>query len=338
MKPQFHPALVNEPFGDPGVYVDCLFEKRAVLFDLGDIAALAPRKIMRLTDVFVSHTHMDHFMGFDWLLRLRLGRDLKLRLCGPPGFLDQVEHRLAAYTWNLVENYDTDFALEVMEVDPSGGARRAVFHCKQAFRRQEERAFPLQDGVLLDEESFLVRGAHLDHKIPCLAFALEEKEHLNVWKNRLDEMGLPTGPWLQDVKRAVRAGLPDDTSIRAWWREGTVGHERFLSLGEIKEKILQIVPGQKIAYVTDVVYHEDNARRIEALAKNADVLFIETPFLERDAERAASRYHLTARQAGTLARRAGVKTVVPFHFSPRYDDRGEQLRHEMAQAFSLTDE
>ena len=333
MKPLFHPALVNEPFGDPGVYVDCLFEKRAVLFDLGDIRALAPRKILRLTDVFVSHTHMDHFMGFDWLLRLCLGRSLKMRLFGPPGFLDQVGHRLAAYTWNLVQNYDSDFAFEVMEVDPSGEARRAEFRCQRAFRRQGERAVMLHDGVLLEEEAFLVRGVFLDHKTPCLAFALEEKEHLNVWKNRLDEMGLPTGPWLQDVKHAVRAGLPDGTSIRAWWREGSVTHERFLPLGELKEKILDIVPGQKIAYVTDVVYHEDNARRIETLAKEADVLFIETPFLERDAEHAASRYHLTAHQAGTLARRAGVKSVVPFHFSPRYDDRGEQLRREMAHAF-----
>jgi len=337
MKPLFHPSLVNDPFGDPGVYVDCLFEKRAVLFDLGDIRALAPRKILRLTDVFVSHTHMDHFMGFDWLLRLRLGRDLKMRLFGPPGFLDQVGHRLAAYTWNLVENYDTDFSLEVMEVNPSGEARSAVFRCKAAFRRQDERAFMLPDGVLLDEESFLVRCAFLDHKIPCLAFALEEKDHINVWKNRLDEMDLPTGPWLQDVKRAVRAGLPDGTPIRVWWREGTDTRERFLPLGKLKERILDIVPGQKIAYVTDVVYHEDNARRIERLAKNADVLFIETPFLDQDVERATSRYHLTARQAGTLARRAGVKTVVPFHFSPRYDDHGEQLRREMAQVFGFTE-
>jgi len=276
-------------------------------------------------------------MGFDWLLRLRLGRDLKIRLFGPPGFLDQVGHRLAAYTWNLVENYDTDFSLEVMEVNPSGEARSAVFRCQAAFRRQDERTFMLPDGVLLDEESFLVRCAILDHKIPCLAFALEEKEHINVWKNRLDEMDLPTGPWLQDVKRAVRAGLPDGATIRVWWREGAATRERFLPLGELKERILDIVPGQKIAYVTDVVYHENNARRIEVLAKNADVLFIETPFLDQDVERATSRYHLTARQAGMLARRAGVKTVVPFHFSPRYDDHGEQLRREMAQVFGFTE-
>jgi len=333
MKPLFHPSLVNDPFGDPGVYVDCLFQKRALLFDLGDIRRLAPRKILRLSDVFVSHTHMDHFVGFDWLLRLCLGRQLVTRFYGPPGFLDQVEHRLRGYTWNLVENYDTDFALDVTEVRPSGPARRAVFRCKSAFRREDGRIPARDDQVLLDEEFFLVRGVLLDHKTPCLGFALEEKEHLNIWKSGLDEMGLPTGPWLQDLKRLVRRAAPDDTPVRVAWHDSTGAHERVLPLGEIKAKAVRIVPGQKIAYVTDVVYHEENARRIAELAAGADVLFIETPFLEQDAARAASRFHLTARQAGLLARRAAVKTVIPFHFSPRYDDAGAALRSEMARAF-----
>ncbi len=333
MKPLFHPSLVNDPFGDPGVYVDCLFQKRALLFDLGDVRALAPRKMLRLSDVFVSHTHMDHFVGFDWLLRICLGRQLRTRFYGPPGFLEQVEHRLRAYTWNLVENYDTDFALEVTEVHPSGEARRAVFRCKSAFRREDEEVFARNDQVLLDEEFFLVRGVLLDHKTPCLGFALEEKEHLNIWKNGLDDMGLPTGPWLQDLKRLVRRGAPDDHPVPIAWHDHAGAHERVLPLGEIREKAVRIVPGQKIAYVTDVVYHEENARRIAELAADADVLFIETPFLEQDAARAASRFHLTARQAGVLARRAAAKTVVPFHFSPRYDDAGAALRHEMAQAF-----
>jgi len=333
MRPLFHPALVNDPYGDPGVYVDCLFEKRALLFDLGDIHRLAPRKILRISDAFISHTHMDHFMGFDWLLRICLGRRGTIRLFGPPGFLTQVEHRLAAYTWNLVENYDTDFAFAVTEVWPEGRARRATFRCQAAFRREGETELMLSQGVLLDEPAFLIRSVFLDHKTPCLAFALEEKQHLNVWKNRLDEMGLPTGPWLQDLKRAVREEAPDATSIRIGWHDRHGAHERHLPLGELKEKVLHVVDGQKIAYVTDVIYHEENAQRIAGLAKDADVLFIETPFLAQDTERAASRYHLTAQQAGMLARRAGARSVVPFHFSPRYDDGGEALRREMTQAF-----
>jgi ribonuclease Z len=333
MRPLFHPSLINDPFGDPGLHIDCLFERRSLLFDLGDIRALPARKLLRVRDVFVTHAHMDHFMGFDWLLRLLLGRDQRLRLYGPPGFVTQVGHRLAAYTWNLVSRYETDFTIDAVELHPGGSARRASFRCRSGFAREQETQATLPDGVLLDEEGFRVRAVFLDHRTPCLAFALEEKAHLNIWKNRLDEMGLPTGPWLQDLKRAVRRGLPDTTPIPVRWRDRDGAHERVVPLGELRARVVRAVPGQKIAYVTDAVYHEANARAIVDLARSADVLFIEAPFLDRDAGRAAAKYHLTARQAGSLARAAGVKGVVPFHFSPMYHDMGEALRTELERAY-----
>ncbi len=333
MRPLFHPALVNEPLGDPGVYVDCLFERRAVLFDLGDIRALPPRKLLRVSDVFVTHAHMDHFMGFDWLLRICLGRSAAIRLYGPVGFIDQVGNRLAGYTWNLVDSYETDLEMIVTEVISEKSARRARFRCKQEFVRAAEEPVEIEDGVLRREEAFCVRCALLDHKTPCLAFVLEEDRHLNVWKNRLDELGVPTGPWLAEFKRAVRRGLPDDTPIAASWHDRDGAHERVFPLGELRDSALRIVPGQKIAYVTDAIYSETNAERIARLAQGVDILFIEAPFLDVDAGRAAERFHLTARQAGMLARACGAKAVVPFHFSPRYEDGGAALSQEFHDAY-----
>lgn len=331
MTPILSPELVNGPFGDPTLYLDLRFEHRALLFDLGDLAALAPRKILRVSDAFVSHTHMDHFAGFDRLLRLCLGREAAVRLYGPSGFIDRVEHKLAAYTWNLVQNYLTDFTLVAHEL-AGERLRVARFRCHERFRREPlpERAAP--QGVLLDEPGFRVRAAVLDHDVKCLGFALEEKVHVNVWKNRLLEMGLQVGPWLNELKRAVAEGAPDDTQLRAHWRDGSGEHERSFALGELKQRVLRLVPGQKICYVTDVVYGEDNARRIATLAADADVLFIECVFLEADADHAARKYHLTARQAGLIARAARAKLVVPFHFSPRYAEREHELRAELEQA------
>jgi len=331
MTPQFHPSLVNGPFDDPALYVDFLYERRALLFDLGDIRALPPRKILRLTHIFISHTHIDHFIGFDHLLRLCLGRSKRIHLFGPPGFTARVEHRLASYTWNLVKSYPADFTLVAAELHPDGRSISAEFHCRSGFRRENEHTVQLHNGILLDEETFRLRTVFLDHKTVSLAYALEEKSHVNIMKNRLLELGLPTGPWLAELKRAILRGEADDKLFRAWWHAAGGMVERHFALGELKKEILQVVPGQKIAYVTDAAYTPANAARIVDLARGADYLFIEATFLDADRERAAERHHLTALQAGRLARQAGVARAIPFHFSPRYQGMEDRLREELGQ-------
>ncbi len=323
MTPQFHPSLVNGPFDDPGVYVDFLFERRALLFDLGDLRHLTPRKLLRLSHVFVSHTHIDHFIGFDQLLRICLGREKCLHLFGPPGFLSQVEHRLASFTWNLVESYPTDFTVVAEELHPGGKRVCAEFHCRRGFRREGELSGEAEDGIIVDEEMFRVRTAFLDHRTISLAFALEEKLHVNIRKNRLRELGLPTGPWLAGVKRAILRGEPDGFPVTV------PGVERLFTLGELQGEILTLVPGQKIAYVTDAAPTPENVERIVELARGADSLFIEATFLHADGERAKERHHLTARQAGEIARLAGAARVVPFHFSPRYRGAEAEILREV---------
>ncbi|HJO61635.1 MAG TPA: MBL fold metallo-hydrolase, partial [Desulfobacterales bacterium] len=55
------------------------------MFDLGDICSLLPRNILKITHVFITHTHMDHFIGFDKLMRIFLGREKMLHFYGPKG-------------------------------------------------------------------------------------------------------------------------------------------------------------------------------------------------------------------------------------------------------------
>ncbi len=330
MTPHFLPRLVNPPFGDPGVYVDFQFARRALLFDLGEIASLGARKILRLTDVCISHTHIDHFIGFDLMLRIMLGRDMTLRLFGPPGILSQVEHRLASYSWNLIQSYPTEFVITVIELHPEGMARRARFSSRRVFTREDEEEFLFRDGVVHEEENLRLTVTFLEHSIPCLGYAFEEKLHVNFMKNRLTALGLPVGAWLSEVKRAVLRGAPDDTVFTVPLPSGGA---RGLLLGELKEQVLQVVPGEKIAYVTDTAYTPENRRRIVELARGADYFFIEAVFLDADRERARERAHLTARQAGTLAREAGAARAIPFHFSPRHLGAEEELRREVAEAF-----
>jgi len=87
-------------------------------------------------------------------------------------------------------------------------------------------------------------------------------------------------------------------------------------------------------YVVDILFNEHNVARVVELASDADVFFCESLFLDADRDQALKRHHLTARQAGTLARLARAKRLEVFHFSPRYDGMAERLYAEATAAFN----
>jgi ribonuclease Z len=338
MRPIFQATLVNGVWGDPGVCIDLKFRRRAILFDIGDVTALPTRVLLRVSDVFVSHTHMDHFAGFDHLLRVCLGRDTGVHLYGPPGFISQVEHKLAAYTWNLVQNYATEFVVRASELHADGEVLHARFGSRSRFERQMLPAERIQADVLLEDEQFRVRACPLQHHdIVSLAFSFEESTHINVWKNRLEERHLPTGPWLTELKKRVRAGEPDEAPMVIRWRTREGTRERTLSLGELKRDVLEFVPGQKVCYVTDASGEESNQEKINAFVRNADLLFIEAVFLDADSGMAARKAHLTTTQAGHIARAAAVKQAEPFHFSTRYHPSEDDHRTEFLKAWRLAE-
>ena len=329
MNPAFSARLVNGPFGDPGLYIHLCLEGRALLFDLGHNDALPAAEMLRVSHVFVSHCHMDHFIGFDHLLRLFLAREKKLYLFGPPGIVDCVEGKLRGYTWNLVDNYE--FALEVAEAAPDS-IQRVLFPAATGFKPEVLSTAPFT-GTLLNEPAFRVRTAHLDHRIHSLGFALEEKTHLNVDTSVLDQMRLTAGPWLSEVKHALRRDEPDDFLITARWREKGQEVIRELQLGDLRGTLIKETCGQKLAYVVDTIFTPANAARIAELVQGADLFFCESPFLNEDEDQATRRYHLTARQAGLLGRAANVRKLVVFHFSPRYAGQAEWLYREAQETF-----
>lgn len=325
-------ALINDPFGDPGVYVECRYRHESLLFDLGDLHRLPPRKLLKVDHIFVSHTHMDHFIGFDLLLRLCLGRDKHLHLFGPPGFLQHLEHKLRGYTWNLVENYTNDFAVIATEVHPGRRCTRR-YRCRSAFESEPLGEDSSAVDVLAETRFFTVRSVFLDHLVPCLAFRFDERRRFSIMKTVLTQMNLPTGAWLMALKEHLLKDDDDGTPVRVWSRDrhGRIA-EKNVSLGELKQAV-KATPGLRIAYVTDALYSRENVDRILMLADQADLLFIEATFLHDDADTAAKKYHLTARQAGELARQAGVKRMIPFHFSPKYKGAPHVLTEEAMTAF-----
>jgi ribonuclease Z len=325
MRPNLHPRLVNGRFGDPGLFVEQLHRRGALLFDLGDLSPLTARDLLRVSHVFVTHTHIDHFIGFDSLLRVNVGRDKRIELVGPPGFADQVGHKLGGYQWDLVDRYDADLVFQVTELHLGDRTLAARFRLKRAFAREDLGEGGAEEGLVARADGLAVRAAILEHHGPCLGFAVAEPAHVNVWRNRVEARGLAAGPWLQDLKRAVLEGRPDD------WPVDLPGGA--LPLGELRE-LVGVGPGQKLAYVTDVADTPANREAIADLARGADIFFLESCFAADDSERARARAHLTTRAAGEIGRAAGVRRLEPFHFSPRYEPEEARMLAEVAAAFS----
>lgn len=320
MKPTFHHRMINNRFEDPSLFVRMLRERRAFLFDAGRIDALSSGDLLKITDLFVTHMHIDHFIGFDTLLRMLLRRETPLRVYGPEDIIQCVEGKLRGYTWNLIEEYPIE--IEVFSIGP-GKVRHSSFYAEKSFARIDRgnRDF---DGTALKDPPYTVKAVSLSHGIPCLGFSLEEDFHINIDKAGLNIMNLPVGPWLSELKRMIREKAAPDAPLRVDNREF-----RFSDLIHIAA----ITGGQKVSYITDISPQEENINRVIELVENSDTLYCEAYFLHEDIERAQERHHLTAKIAGEIARRAKVKNLVLMHFSPKYRDRAEKLEEEAMKEF-----
>lgn len=320
MKPTFHALPVNGPFEDPCVYVGIIREKRALLFDLGYIGKLQLGNLLKITDIFVTHTHLDHFIGFDTILRGVLRRDVPLRIFGPENIIQCVEGKLNGYTWNLIKDYP--LKIEVFGVKDDS-ILHASFHAATSFQKimNPGRTF---DNTLLREPLLKVKGLLLSHQIPVMTYSLEEEFHININKSLLNERGLPVGPWLSSLKRAIRENVPDDTMFEI--------DKKHLPLNALKD-IATITQGQKISYIMDVSPTDENIEKIICFVKGSDVLFCEAYFLEKDSDRAIQRHHLTAALAGRIAREANVKSLKIMHFSPKYRHCVDELYNEAMKEF-----
>ena len=311
-------ALVNGVFGDPLLHLRMRYQRRSMLFDLGAGDRLPARIAHQITDVFISHAHMDHISGFLWLLRSRIGDYPDCRLYGPPGLAQHIAGFLQGILWDRVEENAPGF--EVMELHAD---RLKCFHL-QAGREQvqivDEK--PVIDDSLLNEAGFCIRGIRLDHHgTPVIAYAFEAEQQLNIRKDRLKVRKLEPGPWLNQLKQYI---LGHNELAAVQLPDGSQADAALLA-----DELVLITPGKKLVYATDLADTADNREKLVNLARHAHTFFCECSYLEADAGYATQNGHLTTRACGEMATRAGVSRLVPFHFSRRYLHRTEQLYDEL---------
>ncbi|TEU17216.1 MAG: ribonuclease Z [Anaerolineales bacterium] len=173
--------------------------------------------------------------------------------------------------------------------------------------------FDVKPGVLMEDDTFELSAFPVSHRGPgCFGYAFREKERRPFLVERAEALGVPSGPERGRLVRGESITLAD----------GTVVHPDQV-LGET-------VPGAALVYVGDAG-RTDNLLEV---CREADALVIEATYLEVEADLARRFGHLTAAQAATLARRAGVKQLFLTHISRRYSER--QVRAEAEPIFPNT--
>ncbi|NWQ39910.1 ribonuclease Z [Bacillus sp. EB106-08-02-XG196] len=260
------------------------------LFDAGEATqhqilhtSIKPRRVEK---VFITHLHGDHIYGLPGLLASRSfqGGESEVTVYGPKGLKEYITISLSVSQTYL------KYPLKIVEID---------------------------DGVIFEDEQFIVEARLLDHGIPSYGYRIIEKDRPGtLLADRLVEAGVEPGPIFRKIKEGETVTLEDGTVIVP---------AEFLG------------PDQKGRIVTilgDTRYCENAI----SLARDADLLIHEATFSKGEEKLAFDYCHSTTHQAAKVAKLAGSKQLCLTHISSRYDRHAwQELVTEAKEVFANTD-
>jgi ribonuclease Z len=200
---------------------------------------------------------------------------------------------------------------EVNAVFPASGAEywRRLRYTVPFYDTGDIRERPLTgDTVQVDTgpAPFTLTARRLDHSIEAYGYRLSEPDGVRMLPGELAARGV-RGPLVGVLRNEG---------------EVTASDGRTVSLEDVSVRR----PGQKVAFVMDTGL----CPAVYDLARDVDLLIIESTFLDEDVRLAEERKHLTAGQAGEVAAACRVRHLVLTHFSERYRAEDEHLFGEQA--------
>lgn len=146
-------------------------------------------------------------------------------------------------------------------------------------------------------------------------YALVEETRLGRFNPDLAKaLGVPEGPLWGRLHRGQTVTLDDGRTIDG---STLVGPTR---------------PGRRVVITGDTRPADSTI----IAATGADLLVHEATFADEEAARAAETGHSTAREAATVAARAGVRRLILTHFSARYTRDHADLEREAREVFPST--
>jgi ribonuclease Z len=295
-----------------------------ILFDCGEktLEELKQSDVRNIDYIFFSHLHIDHVAGFDYFFRRNYDRIKPIFIWGPEETAEIIHNRLLGYKWNLIGDSGGNWFIS----DISENAYKQ-FYIKfpDGFRDIKLVGKKEFKDDIFETNDFVIRKIKLNHIIPSIGYYMFEKPLYNIDKSELEKSKLPPGKWLEKLKDL---SLEDSQKIEI---EG----KRF-QLGELRKNMMKTSKGMNIAYLTDFVWENNSKEKLINFLNDCEVLICESQYSKEDSELAKTNYHLTTLQAAALAKEAGVKRLILFHLSERYQTDFKKLLDEAREIFPDT--
>lgn len=310
--------ILGKPGGDNALLVDIDSgqEQASLLVDTGEVSLsrLGKAKIQSLSHLCLSHGHMDHICGFDSLFRTLYSRPEPFQIFGPRQTREIIQHRLQGYLWNLVRNKPGEMQVfDILEKKIKG----SKYFCREKFKKQHPFPDqPRQGSCVFSNHFYSIHASILDHNTASVSYNVRENTRHNINLAKIKALGFTPGKWCKDLKDFSQN---DATEILI--------KDHTYTLGNLRKEMLETKEGMRVGYVTDIVFSQENLKRLKALHFKSDLFFIESNYKDSEAELAAKNFHLTLSQALTIANTCEVKKLIIFHISDRYSrkDRQEML-------------
>lgn len=169
-----------------------------------------------------------------------------------------------------------------------------------------------REGIFFENDEFYLESKKMIHNISCNAYCFIKKGEIRIDKNKLKKSEIPPGPLLQNLKQGKDIMYKNKKF-------------KFKDLTFKEEDI-------KVSFVLDSLFDE----KIIPFVKNSDLLICESTFLDNSdqgEELAKNRFHLTAKQAGEIAKKSNSKKLILTHVSQRYDSSSGRLIEEAKKVF-----
>jgi ribonuclease Z len=323
IEPTFFSGLLD----DPVLYVHTRPLGRGILIDCGRIHHLAKRVLKSVSALFISHAHMDHFMGLDTFIRSIHVSPRTVDIFGPPGLADKTARKLDGYDWNLTEPHWCSLRVHEVFEDRIAGW---LFSGPEGFRWHSLGESPRADRVIYGARHLQVEAESCDHKIPVLMFRVTEQPWFQVDEEKLAKAGLVRGHWLRTLKRLYVRGKLEGERLAVPRR---LGNGRGEETGEDAVRLYRSIRGERpaagIGYLTDIAFTEENIGKVTGLMRGVTLLVCECSFLKADQDKARVSAHLCTGDVNLLLDRLRPPFFLPMHLSKSYIHHCERLYDEL---------